>query len=322
VGCRLPNASVLNKPVMSAQSPRILLLGVTGQVGWELARSLQPLGELRCTTRNEANLSAPAELEAQIARASPDVIVNAAAYTAVDQAEKEPALAHGINGEAPGALARAARQVGALLIHYSTDYVFAGTGERAWRNTDAVDPQNVYGHSKLAGERAIAEAGGDWLTFRTSWVYAARGRNFVRTMLKLAAERDTLRVVADQIGAPTSARLIADATAQALAVALAERRDGRFKSAIHHLCAGGHTSWHGFAQTLFERWQVIAPGQRMALRTLCAIPSTDYPTPARRPLNSRLDCSDFEQRFRLTLPPWQQGLDLVLAELAESVSGR
>ncbi|MFM8556189.1 MAG: dTDP-4-dehydrorhamnose reductase, partial [Betaproteobacteria bacterium] len=298
---------------MSEARPKILLLGATGQVGWELARSLQPLGALRCSTRNEANFSAPADLEAHITQASPDVIVNAAAYTAVDQAEKEPTLAHCVNGEAPGALARAARRSGALLIHYSTDYVFAGTGERAWRSTDSVDPQNVYGHSKLAGERAIADAGGDWLTFRTSWVYAARGRNFVRTMLKLGAERDTLRVVADQIGAPTSARLIADATAQALAIALLERREGRFRSAIHHLCADGHTSWHGFAQTLFERWKMIASDQPVALRTLCAIPSTEYPTPARRPLNSRLDCSDFEARFRLTLPPWQQGLDLVLA---------
>jgi len=307
---------------MSAARPKILLLGATGQVGWELARSLQPLGALRCSTRNEANFSAPADLEAHITQASPDVIVNAAAYTAVDQAEKEPTLAHCVNGEAPGALARAARRSGALLIHYSTDYVFAGTGERAWRSTDSVDPQNVYGHSKLAGERAIADAGGDWLTFRTSWVYAARGRNFVRTMLKLGAERDTLRVVADQIGAPTSARLIADATAQALAIALLERREGQFLSAIHHLCAAGHTSWHGFAQTLFERWKMIAPDQPVALRTLSAIPSTEYPTPARRPLNSRLDCSDFEVRFRLTLPPWQQGLDLVLAELAEAVSAR
>ncbi len=307
---------------MSARARRIVLLGPTGQVGWELARSLQPLGEVRSLGRQEADFSNPAELAARVARERPDIIVNSAAYTAVDQAEKEAGLAARINGESPGALARIARESGALLVHYSTDYVFAGSGEHAWTSTDQVDPQNVYGQSKLAGEQAIAAAGGDWLVFRTSWVYAARGRNFVRTMLKLGAERETLRVVADQIGAPTSARLIADATAQALAIALAERRSGSFKSEVHHLCAAGHTSWYGFAQTLFERWRSIAPSAPLALRALEAIPSTDYPTPARRPLNSRLDCSGFEKRFGLTLPHWQQGLECVLSELAEPLSVR
>ncbi len=307
---------------MSARAPRIVLLGASGQVGWELARSLQPLGEVRALGRHEADFTDPSGLAARVAREAPAIIVNAAAYTAVDQAEKEASLAMRVNGESPGALATAARGAGALLIHYSTDYVFAGTGTRAWQNTDPVDPQNVYGQSKLAGEQAIAQAGGDWLVFRTSWVYAARGKNFVRTMLKLGAERDTLRVVADQIGAPTSARLIADATAQALAVAMAERRNGRFKSEIHHLCAAGHTSWHGFAQKLFERWQALAPQSPLALRALEAIPSTDYPTPARRPLNSRLDCTRFEERFGLALPAWEQGLECVLQELAETLSAR
>jgi dTDP-4-dehydrorhamnose reductase len=249
------------------------------------------------------------------------VIVNAAAYTAVDQAEQEEAIARRINGEAPRVLAQAAQRAGALLIHYSTDYVFAGTGERAWQPEDPVDPQNAYGRTKLAGEQAIAAIGADWLVFRTSWVYASRGRNFVRTMLKLGTERERLRVVADQIGAPTSARLIADATAQALAVALAERREGRFQSAVHHLCAAGHTSWHGFAEALFERWQVLSPESPLALRALEAIASSEYPTPAKRPLNSRLDCAAFERRFELTLPPWQRGLDMVLQELA-AASGR
>jgi dTDP-4-dehydrorhamnose reductase len=307
---------------MSARAPRIVLLGTTGQVGWELARSLQPLGEVRMLGRREADFTDPARLADSVASEAPTIIVNAAAYTAVDQAEKDASLAMRVNGESPGALARAARESGALLIHYSTDYVFAGNGTSAWQTTDAVDPQNVYGQSKLAGEHAISQVGGDWLVFRTSWVYAARGKNFVRTMLKLGAERETLRVVADQVGAPTSARLIADATAQALAVALAERRNGQFTSEIHHLCAAGHTSWHGFAQRLFDRWRVLAPHSPLALRTLEAIPSTDYPTPARRPLNSRLDCTRFEDRFGLALPAWEQGLECVLQELAETLSAR
>lgn len=305
---------------MNTRSPRILLLGPTGQVGWELARSLQPLGEVRAAARSDADFGSPSALEALVEREAPTVIVNAAAYTAVDQAEQDEATALRINGDAPGALARTARRVGALLIHYSTDYVFAGTGTQAWRESDPVNPPNAYGRSKLAGEQAIESAGGDWLVFRTSWVYASRGRNFVRTMLKLGATRDTLRVVDDQIGAPTSARLIADASAQAIGLALAERREARFRSAIHHLCASGHTSWHGFAQTLFDRWRECAPQQALALRALEPIPSANYPTPARRPLNSRLDCSGFETRFGLSLPPWQQGLDLVLAEIADSIN--
>jgi len=307
---------------VSFHAPRLLLFGATGQVGWELARSLQPLGEVVLVDRRGADLSRPESLADCVAREAPHVIVNAAAYTAVDQAEQDEALALQINGEAPRALALAARERGALLIHFSTDYVFAGTGERAWQPHDPVDPQNAYGRTKLAGERALAEIGGDWLVFRTSWVYAARGRNFVRTMLRLGAEREQLRVVADQIGAPTSARLIADTTAQALAVALSERRDGRFQSEIHHLCAAGHTSWHGFAQAIFERWRALAPQSPLALRALEAIASTDYPTPARRPLNSRLDCTAFERRFGLGLPPWERGLQAVLEELAETASGR
>lgn len=307
---------------MNARAPRLLLLGATGQVGWELARSLQPLGEVVLPERLRTDFGSPDSLTECVARETPDVIVNAAAYTAVDQAEKHEALALRINGEAPRTLALAARERGALLVHYSTDYVFAGTGQHAWQPHDPVNPQNAYGRSKLAGEQALAKVGGDWLVFRTSWVYAARGKNFVRTMLKLGAEREQLRVVADQIGAPTSARLIADATAQALAVALTERREGRFQSAVHHLCSAGHTSWHGFAEAIFERWRALAPQSPLAVRTLEAIASSEYPTPAQRPLNSRLDCTAFERRFNLTLPPWQQGLDLVLQELAATVSDR
>ncbi len=300
--------------------PSLLLLGATGQVGWELSRSLQPLGLVRVASREEADFNDPDSLVRLVLEQKPTVIVNAAAYTAVDQAESDEPGALRVNGEAPGALARAARAVGALLVHYSTDYVFAGDGTRPWREQDEVAPINAYGRSKLAGERAIASQGADWLTFRTSWVYAARGRNFLLTMLKLGAERSELRVVADQIGAPTSARLIADASAQAIRKALDERERGLFRSSVHHLCASGETSWHGFAQTIFDRWRALAQSSPLKVENIVAIASSDYSTPACRPLNSRLDCSGFEKRFGLSLAPWQTGLELVLAELASTRS--
>ena len=311
-----PSANVLPETAVHMQAPKLLVLGCTGQVGWELVRSLQPLGQVLAVDRSRADLDHPETLEALIQSEAPAVVVNAAAYTAVDQAETDRARALRINGEAPGILAKAARHVGALLVHYSTDYVFPGDGQSRWRPDDPVAPMNTYGQTKLAGERAIAAEGAEALVFRTSWVYAARGRNFLLTMLRLGAERESLRVVADQIGAPTSARLIAEATAQALKQALAERARGDFASATHHLCAGGETSWHGFAHAIFERWRAIAPAPPLAVKSVEAIASSDYPTPAHRPLNSRLDCSGFEARFGLILPPWQAGLDLVLAELA------
>lgn len=301
---------------MTARPLKLLVLGCAGQVGWELVRSLQPLGQVLALDRSGADLDHPGALEALVQSEAPAAVINAAAYTAVDQAEADRARALRINGEAPGALAKASRRVGALLVHYSTDYVFPGDGQSRWQPDDPVAPINAYGQTKLAGERAIAAEGADALVFRTSWVYASRGRNFLLTMLRLGAERETLRVVADQIGAPTSARLIADATAQALRHALAERARGDFTSATHHLCAGGETSWHGFAKAIFERWRAAAPAASLAVKSIEAIASSDYPTPARRPLNSRLDCSGFEARFGLLLPPWQAGLDLVLAELA------
>ncbi len=309
---------MLRVAVVRPKPPRLLLLGASGQVGWELARSLQPLGEVLIASRSEADLERPESLDALVRRTQPAAILNAAAYTAVDQAESDEARARRINGDAPGVLAAAARHSGALLIHYSTDYVFAGGGLTPWQEDDPVAPLNAYGRSKLEGEQTIAEAGGDWLVFRTSWVYAARGRNFLLTMLRLARERQQLRVVADQIGAPTSARLIADASAQALAMALAERERGGFRSAVHHLCASGHTSWHGFALAIFSRWRALSPQQPLAVESVEAIETRDYPTPASRPLNSRLDCSGFEERFGLTLPHWDQGLERVLEELALS----
>lgn len=296
---------------------KILLTGATGQIGWELARSLQPLGAIVACDRRRADLAAPASLAALVDSVRPQLIVNAAAYTAVDRAEQEPALADTINGEAPGALAAAARRAGALFVHYSTDYVFDGSGEAPRREGAPVAPINAYGRSKLAGERAIAQAGGDWLVLRTSWVYASRGSNFVKTMLRLGAERDSLRVAADQVGAPTSARLIADATAHVVRHALAERAQGRFASEVLHLCAAGETSWHGFAREIFDGWRALAGADSLQLRELLPIPSTEYPTPAARPLNSRLDCSRLRDRFGIHLPDWREGVRLVLEEIAE-----
>ncbi|ODT38634.1 MAG: dTDP-4-dehydrorhamnose reductase [Lautropia sp. SCN 70-15] len=296
---------------------KILLTGATGQIGWELARSLQPLGAVVACGRGRADLAAPATLAALVESVRPQVIVNAAAYTAVDRAEQEPALADTINREAPGALAAAARRVGALLVHYSTDYVFDGGGDAPRREDARVAPVNAYGRSKLAGERAIANAGGDWLVLRTSWVYASRGSNFVKTMLWLGAERESLRVVADQVGAPTSARLIADVTAHIVRHALAERAQHRFASEILHLCAAGETSWHGFAQEIFDGWRTLAGADSLKLRELLPIPSSEYPTPAARPPNSRLDCSRLRQRFGIHLPDWREGVRMVLEEIAE-----
>ena len=308
----------MNRSPLTSAVPRILLLGAEGQVGWELARSLQPVGAVVALSRSGADLSDLPALAALVSRQAPQVIVNAGAWTAVDEAEQHEAAATRINGEAPGVLAEAAKRCGALLVHYSTDYVFDGGGQSAWREDDRPAPANAYGRGKLAGEQAIAQAGGDWLIFRTCWVYAARGRNFVRTMLRLGTQRDSLQVVDDQVGAPTSARLIADVTARAIAMALTERQDGRFRSAIHHLCAAGETSWYGLAEATFERWRSLAPDRPLALTALQPIASAQYPTPARRPANSRLDCSGLEQRFALHLPHWTRGLDLVLAELAQA----
>lgn len=300
---------------MSA-APRILLIGANGQVGWELARSLQPLGDVVACDRARADLSQPQTLAALVESVAPQIVVNAAAYTAVDRAEQETALAMTVNGEAPGVLAAAARKAGALFVHYSTDYVFDGSGDAPRDERAPVAPINAYGCSKLEGERAVAAAGGDWLVLRTSWVYAARGQNFVRTMLRLGAERETLRVVDDQVGAPTSARLIADATAQLLAGARHERRQGSFSPAILHLCAAGETSWHGFAQAIFDGWRGLAGDSALKVRELVPIPTSGFPSPAARPGNSRLECSRVRERFELHLPDWRVGLQLVLEELA------
>ncbi|MBJ6982582.1 dTDP-4-dehydrorhamnose reductase [Luteimonas sp. MC1572] len=300
---------------------RLLLLGANGQVGHALRTALAPLGELVCTTRSgtladgtpaeRADLDDPASLPPLVARLAPDVVVNAAAYTAVDRAEQEPAIAFRANAEAPGALAEACARSGALLVHYSTDYVFDGTATQPYREGDATSPLGVYGESKLAGEHAVRAAGGRNLVLRTAWVYGAHGQNFMRTMLRLAAERDELRVVGDQVGTPTSARLIAAATARALQAVPGS-------SGLYHLTAVGRTSWHGFAEAIVAG--AYARGLLKAMPRVTAITTSDYPTPARRPAWSCLDTAAFSAAFGIALPDWRHALDAVLDEMVASAS--
>lgn len=296
---------------------RILLLGKNGQVGWELQRSLAALGELIALDRSSSNycgdLSQPQQLAETIKQLQPAWIVNAAAYTAVDKAETETALAYTINAEAPAAIAQAAQQIGARLLHYSTDYVFNGSGEQAWQETDPVAPLSVYGASKLAGEQAIQAAGCQHLIFRTSWVYAARGANFAKTMLRLAQQRDSLSVINDQIGAPTGAELLADVSAHALRLAAQNSQ----LSGIYHLAASGQTSWYDYASFVLEYAERAGISLTVKADAIQAIPTSAYPTPAQRPLNSRLNCSKLEQHFNLRLPAWQQGVSRMLQEILE-----
>jgi dTDP-4-dehydrorhamnose reductase len=288
---------------------RIVLLGRNGQVGWELQRALAPLGELVAFGR-ELDLAEPDAMAARVRELAPQVIVNAAAHTAVDKAESEPALAERINADAPGALARCAAETGTWLVHYSTDYVFDGSGH-APRDEDApTAPLSVYGRSKLAGEQQIRASGCRHLILRTGWVYAARGANFARTMLRLAAERETLNVVADQIGAPTGAEFIADATAHALRQALSEPALG----GTYHCVAAGETSWHGYAEFVIEAARAAGRPLRLPAGALRPIPTSAYPTPAARPLNSRLATARLQAAFGLVPPPWQHGVQRVLAE--------
>jgi len=295
---------------------RIMLTGRNGQVGWELQRALAPLGEVIAFDRSGADLAKPQTLAEVVASVRPHAIVNAAAYTAVDKAETEAELAHRVNAEAVGVLAEAARKHDALMIHYSTDYVFEGESSRPYVETDAVAPLNVYGASKLAGERAIESAAGDWLTLRTTWVYGWRGQNFLRTMLRLAGERETLRVVADQAGSPTSARMIADLTAHVLAQAQRERAAGEFESGLFHMTAAGQTTWHGFATAIIEAARASGKAAIKA-NAIEPIGSDAWPTPARRPKHSVLDNSKFDRRFGLARLDWREGLALTLGDLLE-----
>jgi len=293
----------------------ILLLGANGQLGQELRRALAPLGTIVAPTRSGAlpdgsacdvaDFDQPASLAALLDRVRPTVVVNAAAYTAVDRAEDDREAAFRANAEAPGVLAHWCAQAGVPLVHYSTDYVFDGQGTRPYREDDATAPLGVYGASKLAGEQAIRAAGGRHLIFRTAWVYASHSANFLRTMLRVGAERDVLRVVADQIGTPTPAALIADVTAQAL------QHDGAL-SGTWHLTAKGETSWHGFAEAIFA--DAVATGVLPRAPIVEAISTAEYPTPAKRPAYSHLDVAKLEQDFGVSLPSWQEGLKRVIAD--------
>jgi len=293
---------------------KILLLGKNGQVGWELQRSLAPLGELVALDRHSdpcGDLGQPERLADTVRALRPDVIVNAAAHTAVDKAEGEADLARTLNASAPAALAQAALDTGAWLVHYSTDYVFDGSGTQPWREGDATGPLGVYGQTKLEGEQAIAASGCKHLVFRTSWVYAARGGNFAKTMLRLAQERERLTVIDDQHGAPTGADLIADVTAHAIRSAVQQPT----LAGLYHLVAGGETSWHGYASHAIARARALRPELGWKVGEIAPVPTSAFPTPARRPLNSRLDTHKLQQAFGLHLPHWQQGVDRLLAEI-------
>ena len=294
---------------------KILLLGKNGQVGWELQRSLSMLGELVAldsrSTGHCGDLSDLDGLARTVQTVQPAVIVNAAAYTAVDKAESEPDRAHLINAEAPAVLAREAERRGAWLVHYSTDYVFDGSGKRPWTEGDAPAPINVYGASKLAGERNVASQCANHLIFRTSWVYAARGGNFAKTMLRLAKERDRLTVIDDQFGAPTGAELLADVTAHAIRAVL---RDPAL-AGIYHLAAAGETNWNAYARFVLDTARELDPKLVIQAQAVDPVPTTGFPTPAARPLNSRLDCSRLEAAFGLRLPPWQDGVARMLREI-------
>jgi len=287
---------------------RILLTGARGQVGFELARTLAPLGELRAFDRASLDLADPDAIVAACRAVKPALIVNAAAYTAVDKAESEPAAAMAVNGRAPGILAEEARRLGAVLVHYSTDYVFDGRKRTPYAEDDATGPLNTYGRTKLEGERAIAGSGCKHLVFRTSWVYGPRGRNFLATMLALAASRDEIRVVDDQRGAPTTSLFLAEATARALA---AIPRAG-VASGIYHLSAAGETTWAGFARAIFDR-AAGRPGFRAP--RVVPIATSDYPTPARRPLYSVLSHRRLAAAFRISPPGWEAQLDACFARL-------
>ncbi len=286
---------------------RILLTGANGQVGWELQRTLAPLGEVIAADRSRLDLADSAVIRRSVDAIAPDLIVNPAAYTAVDKAESEPELAHVINAVAPGELAQAAATRGIPLVHFSTDYVYDGRKPGAYTEADAPNPLGVYGATKLAGEQAVQRAGASHLILRTSWVYGLRGRNFLLTMQRLARERDTLAVVDDQFGAPTWSRLIAEATALAIARWL-DRPDPGAKSGIYHLSCGGRTSWHGFTAAILAH----LAGSEAKLARLTAIPTSGYPAPAARPANSQLDCGKLAATFGVRLPDWKTALALCL----------
>jgi len=287
---------------------KILLLGKNGQVGWELQRTLAPLGNVVALDQEELDLIRVGDIRSTVRELKPDIIVNAAAYTAVDKAESEPNLAVAINGDAPGVLAEEAKKLRALLVHYSTDYVFDGTKDTPYTEEDIPNPLNVYGKTKLAGEQAIRAVDGNYLIFRTSWVYGTRGQNFFLTMLRLAREREEIRVVDDQIGAPTWCRMIAESTALILAQGInrEEGFNGYFeeRKGIYHMTAGGQTSWYGFAERIFES----TPDSYRKLKRLIPIVSREYPTAAIRPMRSILNNKKTEETYWIRICNWNSFL--------------
>jgi len=292
---------------------RILLLGKNGQVGWELQRSLAPLGELIALDRHghadlSGDLSNLRALRETIRKVAPDIVVNAAAYTAVDKAESDTEMADRVNARATQVIAEEVKTLNAWLVHYSTDYVFSGQGHEPWRETDQAAPVNCYGLSKLNGERAIVASGCRHLIFRTGWVYAARGNNFAKTMLRLAKDRASLNVIADQIGVPTGADLLADVAVAALQKALVNPE----LCGIYHLAPAGETTWHAYASYVIDFAR--AHGEVLAVETISPIATTEYPTPASRPLNSRLATDKLRETFSLHLPDWQSGVTRMLME--------
>lgn len=295
---------------------KLLLLGKNGQVGWELQRSLSTLGDVVALDRNAedglcGDLADVAQLRATIQRVAPDIVVNAAAYTAVDKAESDKDLALQVNATAVQVIAEEAAKLGSWFVHFSTDYVFDGAGSEAWQEADAVSPVNYYGMTKLLGEQAIVAAGCKYLIMRTSWVYGARGNNFAKTMLRLAADRDELNIIADQVGAPTGADLIADVTASMIRQALVDPE----VAGVYHLAASGFTSWHEYASLVIAHGK--ASGLPLKVQTLNPIQTTQFPTPARRPLNSRLSTEKLRKTFSIHLPDWRSGVTRMLKEVLE-----
>ncbi|HHJ35504.1 MAG TPA: dTDP-4-dehydrorhamnose reductase [Gammaproteobacteria bacterium] len=292
---------------------KILLFGKKGQVGWELNRSLLPLGDVVALCKDEADFSEPEKLRKIVSSLAPDIIVNAAAYTAVDNAEENEGVAFRVNAASPGVLAEEALKLNALLIHYSTDYVFDGTKKTLYTESDAADPVNAYGRTKLAGEKAIQASGCAYLIFRTSWVYAGRGNNFLLTILKSIKEKKELDIVSDQIGAPTSARLIADTTSQCLMLAIQEMLTGHFISELYHLSASGTTSWHGFSEEIVRVARLH--NYPLKIERVNRVLSSDYPVSANRPLSSLLSTKKLQNKFKVTLPDWKISLDMCLQEI-------
>jgi dTDP-4-dehydrorhamnose reductase len=296
---------------MSYKAPVILVTGKNGQVGYELQRALLPIGNVVAVNRQQMNLSETTSIREAVSQIKPDIIVNTAAYTAVDKAETDQQTAMQINGIAPGVLAEEAAKLNALLIHYSTDYVYDGSKENVYLETDATNPVNYYGLTKLTGEQAIQATTVEHLILRTSWVYGGRGSNFLLTMLRLMKERAELNVIDDQHGTPTWSRLIAEVTAHIIKQAILERQQADFESGVYHLTSSGETTWHGFAAKIAE---LAANKEDLKIKTIKKIPTSQYPTPAKRPHNSRISTQTLTERFSLTLPKWDEALALCMED--------